>query len=85
VEGGTLTGASWTTTDPVAATQYDTSATAITGGIFRQAGYNAKGSTSSVIPNNQITGHANSVFTIVAKGIGANASVVATMNWREII
>ena len=85
LEGGTLTGASWVNANNTAATQYDISATAVSGGTFRNTGFNGKSSNASVVPSDQLTGYANSVYTLVAKGVGGNSSLVGAINWREVI
>jgi hypothetical protein len=85
VENGTLTGPVWTTVNPASAVSYDTSSTAISGGTIRNTFFASSKSNSQTLPSFYVYGFAGDTFTVVARGIGGNASTVASINWREIL
>lgn len=99
VVGGTLTGASWTAVGTDSSVEYDTSATAITGGLPIVSGYaiTGGGSTRGLSGNsadlrNPLTlSKINALtatqvpITIVCTSFASTSNVSATMNWHEQI
>lgn len=95
VRGGTLTGASFTSADSSSITEYDVSATAISGGIvvdayYVAAGKSVKGTTNassllSKLPLTLDVDGANPIaLTVVATTVPNNSSDTgAVIKWRE--
>ncbi len=85
VEQPTLTGAVWTTHNTQSSVQVDTSATSMSGGHFRSINFNGKTSSESTLAQNELVGYADTIFTLVARGVDGTAATLGAFNWREII
>lgn len=99
VFGGTLTGAAFASASPTAVSEFDTAATAITGGAVIFSGFGAAGSgsvaasaslqldTRSPLTLRQIDGLAASQdpLTIVCTAFSGTSNVSAAINYRERI
>lgn len=94
VRGGTLTGAAFTSAGSNSVTNYDTTATAITGGDILDSGYAAAGFGSSsqglsedflgrLALTNNFAGTTPDILTLVATAFTGTASVTASMVWEE--
>ena len=96
VVGGTLTGASWNTVSTSSAVEWDTAATAITGGddvkigfVNVGAGVGASGVSFAdgllkfQLERNSFTANAT-IFSLVATGAGNGNDAVGSMDWEEI-
>ena len=97
VVGGTLTGASWTAVDTNSASEYDTTATAITGGISAVKGFVVSGSGASsniiksesdlrnplVISQIDSLGLSQPSLSIVCTSFGGTSNITAVANWHE--
>jgi hypothetical protein len=84
---GTLTSASFSAAS--AAVEYDTAATALTGGDLVASGYISPETemNSSLIPEDiplTSDGTNTDILTIQARAIGGNVTAVASVMWREI-
>lgn len=92
VQDGTLTGALFGDVDNNSCVEYDTAATAISGGIVKRAGYiqnkgveNISGDLSSKIPLAvNAAGDAGDVLTLCARTTGGNDDVGGALQWKEI-
>lgn len=95
VVAGELTGASWTSVGPDSLVEYDTSATAITGGasVIKEFVAAGQGSTASESVSDLIDNFPASVdtligtqlvYSIVATSMAATSTLTASANWREI-
>lgn len=85
IEGGTLSGASWTSVGSPSAVSYDTSATSISGGTQRMIVMNGKSGTSSNTQPDELSGYAGTIYTIACKAVGGASNASAAINWREVI
>jgi len=95
VVGGTLTGASWLSSTPDSAAEYDYSATAITGGFAALSGYGLSGSGNlsnssyaSIVGQYPTSvdslNESQTVYTLMATAMSGTANVSAFLNWREV-
>lgn len=94
VYNGTLTGASFGDVDTTnSAAQFDTSATAITGGIVLQSGYvpvgfksdasTAAGLSGPLVVTNNAAGTTSDILSIVCTPIGGPLTTTASLGWIE--
>ena len=92
IENPTLTGASWTDhPDPNSFTQYDTSATAITGGNIVLSGFTISGGSSLVEVDDKAAlqigrsgiGTISDVYTLACASPNTNKAALAVLNWIE--
>jgi len=84
-EGGTLTGPSWVGVGGASAVSYDTSATALTGGVIRTVSFNGRTSSETALASNEMTGYAGTIYTLCARGIDGTVAILGALNWREIV
>jgi len=91
-ENATLTGASWTNhPDPNSFIQYDTTATAVTGGITLLSGFTIAGGASLVDIDSKATlqlgrsgiGTISDTYTLACASPNTNKSALAVLNWIE--
>ena len=92
IENPTLTGASWTDhPDPNSFTQYDTSATAITGGNIVLSGFTISGGSSLVEIDDKAAlqigrsgiGTISDIYTLACASPNTNKAALAVLNWIE--
>lgn len=93
VIGGTLTGASWANVDAGnSIVDYDTSATAITGGVVRNRGWalSALGSAAGRVTGgtvlelfNDFAGTSPDILSLVATSFTGTTNINALLRWRE--
>ena len=92
IENPTLTGASWTDhPDPNSFTQYDTSATAITGGNIVLSGFTISGGSSLVEVDDKAAlqigrsgiGTISDIYTLACASPNTNKAALAVLNWIE--
>ena len=96
VVGGTLTGASWNTVSTSSAVEWDTAATAITGGDDVKIGFVNVGAGTGAsgvsfadglfkfqLERNSFTANAT-IFSLVATGAANGNDAVGSMDWEEI-
>ena len=92
IENPTLTGASWTDhPDPNSFTQYDTSATATTGGNIVLSGFTISGGSSLVEVDDKAAlqigrsgiGTISDVYTLACASPNTNKKALAVLNWIE--
>jgi len=92
IENPTLTGASWTDhPDPNSFTQYDTSATATTGGNIVLSGFTISGGSSLVDVDDKAAlqigrsgiGTISDIYTIACASPNTNKAALAVLNWIE--
>jgi hypothetical protein len=92
IENPTLTGANWTDdSDPNSFMQYDTSATAITGGNTILSGFTISGG-SALTPIDEKAqlqigrsgiGTISDIYTLACAAPGTNKKALAVLNWIE--
>jgi hypothetical protein len=91
-ENATLTGASWTDhPDPNSFIQYDTTATAVTGGIALLSGFTIAGGASLVDVDSKATlqlgrsgiGTISDTYTLACASPNTNKAALAVLNWIE--
>jgi len=92
IENPTLTGASWTDhPDPNSFIQYDTSATAITGGNIILSGFTISGGSSLVDIDDKAAlqigrsgiGTISDIYTLACASPNTNKAALAVLNWIE--
>jgi len=92
IENPTLTGASWTDhPDPNSFIQYDTSATAITGGNIILSGFTISGGSSLVEVDDKAglqigrsgIGTISDIYTLACASPNTNKAALAVLNWIE--
>ena len=92
LENATLTGASWTDhPDPNSFIQYDTTATALTGGITLLSGFTIAGGASLVDVDSKATlqlgrsgiGTISDTYTLACASPNTNKAALAVLNWIE--
>jgi hypothetical protein len=91
-ENATLTGANWTNhPDPNSFIQYDTTATAVTGGITLLSGFTIAGGASLVDVDSKATlqlgrsgiGTISDTYTLACASPNTNKAALAVLNWIE--
>lgn len=92
IENPTLTGASWTDhPDPNSFVQYDTSATAVTGGNIILSGFTISGGSSLVEVDDKAAlqigrsgiGTISDIYTLACASPNTNKAALAVLNWIE--
>jgi hypothetical protein len=91
-ENATLTGANWTNhPDPNSFVQYDTTATAVTGGTTLLSGFTIAGGASLVDIDSKATlqlgrsgiGTISDIYTLACASPNTNKAALAVLNWIE--
>ena len=90
VRNGTLTGPSWSISDPSSICQFDTSSTAISGGTQIDGGFSlTKGASTGMLDLEMplvytSLGGIQDTYTLAAAGIGNTSTVLGSIAWKEL-
>jgi hypothetical protein len=91
IYNGTLTGASFTSVDPNSGVEFDTAATAITGGTIYKIGYVASATQIDADPicrypfTLDFTGSVQDVITVICQSVPAGSTATtAALTWEEL-